>query len=412
MTLDNRQRRKGQPLKIRAADYNSLVAASKETEAARRSSERGSPPRDIYRGLIRVQNKYGRPLERYEIVQLSNPFILPGLDASDFLRFVNFKAEISASLHGFNPYHRRLAVVLEPIQVDAYGMAVAHGLIQAFVNLIEGGEGDHFRWEYFDEDGDPLDEPILVQGEVGPIEILWGEQISSDFEVIEEGQSMALVRLESFAVADKEATGYVTYKPQALGGTKWMQTVVFDAPDLQPSNANLSGYNASIRMLAGPNFVGLANVFGPINNASVYNAPLGPEGEGAFHLPWTGITFNATMKTILFEGYNTDPVNGSLSLHNVTLGVRQDGNVSWGANGALWNANNTATWIEVVSGLVTKLENPGFSGNGTGGDGGNGPYTTVNSSFWDVVVPGTVNQAIDRLANAIINITGIPIPNI
>lgn len=153
----------GNKLRIEAKTFNSMIDAAKDFQ-----SRGGGPRQDIpsaarTRGMaIIIRNKTGADLGRLAVVGLGEPIFAPDNAAklTTFAQAVGFDGDTPAAAHA-----GKFAVLIDPIEDDGLGHAIAAGITPASVNITSA---DH---EYADiavgQSG------YLTSGATGPAKILY-----------------------------------------------------------------------------------------------------------------------------------------------------------------------------------------------------------------------------------------------
>lgn len=113
----------GVPLKIPAAAYNAFVDAAKHHIESREGNKFSGSQFARSQTLIKVQNKFGAPLEQFAVVKLGEAVITPANDLEEFKvsTLVECDAPTGASAG-------TMAILQEPLDEDAIGDAVVFGL--------------------------------------------------------------------------------------------------------------------------------------------------------------------------------------------------------------------------------------------------------------------------------------------
>jgi hypothetical protein len=111
----------GQRLTIPAEAYNAFIDTAL---AARGRQQFGADASPFFRqsGIAKVKNLTGAHRERFAIVGLGNPLILPSENEEEFKRQIAFDG-LPPSQSG------RLAILLEPIPAGKIGLAVVAGVV-------------------------------------------------------------------------------------------------------------------------------------------------------------------------------------------------------------------------------------------------------------------------------------------
>jgi hypothetical protein len=127
----------GQPLAIPAVDYNAFIEAA--LDYRRRSADQGQTPQGSYlqAGMVRVRNNTGGNRDRFDILGIDGPAILPSVNEQAFAQRVVFKGVMPAvSLHT-----GRFIVLAEPLAAGKVGRAFASGVCPVKVEAPANGAG-------------------------------------------------------------------------------------------------------------------------------------------------------------------------------------------------------------------------------------------------------------------------------
>jgi len=159
--MSGRHVNKGDPLRLRAKDWNATLDLVRRARAGQlsQSAEPAVEPGSQTAALIR--NDSGADVARFGVLGIVGPLIDPADDADEFARAVMLTGTTPA-----DPDHRgRIAIALEPIADGELGRAVIAGTVQCRVNVQ--AEGDTFA-EIADADATQL-----ASGAAGSARILW-----------------------------------------------------------------------------------------------------------------------------------------------------------------------------------------------------------------------------------------------
>jgi hypothetical protein len=121
----------GQPLSIPAVDYNAFIEAA--LDYRRRSADQGQTPQGapLQAGMVQVRNNTGGNRDRFDILGIDGPAILPSVNEQAFAQRVVFKGVTPAvSLHT-----GRFIVLAEPLAAGKVGRAYAHGVCPLKVDV-------------------------------------------------------------------------------------------------------------------------------------------------------------------------------------------------------------------------------------------------------------------------------------
>jgi hypothetical protein len=161
--MGTRRVRPGQPLKIPAAEYNSILDAADAVAAGRFSG--GKPqaiPATRSAGVIRIQNTTGDTVPIGGVLAIDGSFFDPAGDDTARLNFAR-----TPTLTGIEPtaeFSGRFAVAIEPIVADGVGLAIAAGLVAVGVDVSDASHK-------FAEVG--TTSANLVSGSVGSAQIVF-----------------------------------------------------------------------------------------------------------------------------------------------------------------------------------------------------------------------------------------------
>lgn len=83
-------------------------------------------------GIVKVRNDTGTDLDRFNIIGLGDPLVLPADSIDEFKRRPTFSGETPTAAHA-----GRFGVLLEPLAQNAIGEAVVAGVVQAQVDITD-----------------------------------------------------------------------------------------------------------------------------------------------------------------------------------------------------------------------------------------------------------------------------------
>lgn len=152
-----------QPLRIPAAAYNAFIDAANDYRRRQRST--ASDPRQSFRqaGIVLVRNDTGADRERFDVVGLDAPIVLPGDNLDEFKRAPAFAGVLPKM-----PDHRgQFAVLMEPVKSGEIAAACVSGIVPARIDVQEE---IHPRADVV------ANSTRLTSGYHGAAEILWKEQ--------------------------------------------------------------------------------------------------------------------------------------------------------------------------------------------------------------------------------------------
>ncbi len=125
-----RKVRAGQKLKIPAEVWNTLLEVAEKEKNQRHSIQAEDSLLPRQSGIIKVRNQTGGPLNQFSIVQLDVPIIQPANNLNEFKRQVTFTGLIPSAGVG-----SRFAVLLQPLNPNKIGLAVAAGVVAARLDV-------------------------------------------------------------------------------------------------------------------------------------------------------------------------------------------------------------------------------------------------------------------------------------
>jgi hypothetical protein len=122
----------GQPLRLSADAFNAFVDAAAAHQAGRLGqTSPGGNTTAPSGGVILVRNDSGADRERFAVLGLDTPLILPGDNLAAFQERVAFRCVVPT----VDAHARRIAVLQEPIPVGGIGRALVHGVTPALVAM-------------------------------------------------------------------------------------------------------------------------------------------------------------------------------------------------------------------------------------------------------------------------------------
>ena len=186
----------GDPLKIRAADWNKMLDVADLARSREIVYTAGSGGFPTQRGVIvPVKNNTGAVVARYHAAAIGAPVVPPGDNEQEFLnRFAFVGEDMSASYFG------RFAVFQETTDVNRMGLAMIEGVTVAEITV---NNIDHNR-----VDVDTAGGSKLVSQYYGSGEILYKETGT--------GTKLAIIRIGSFVAPQLKA---VAEEDIAAGGS-------------------------------------------------------------------------------------------------------------------------------------------------------------------------------------------------
>jgi hypothetical protein len=159
-----RKVKSGDPLVIPAETFNTFIDAARDVRGRQHSQGRRVTPPIPDPWTVRVKNATGAALDRFAVVGLGEPLILPADSEAAFKSEpLVFKADVPAA----GTHEGRWAVCAEPIPDAALGRARLLGVVQVRVEIVDE---DHRFAEITDADATKL-----TSAPVGSARILWAE---------------------------------------------------------------------------------------------------------------------------------------------------------------------------------------------------------------------------------------------
>lgn len=158
----------GQRLEIPAAAYNAFADAAKFARGRLHEADHKKVAALRQAGIVKVKNASGVDQERFAILGLTEPIILPSDSIDEFKRQVAFNGVVPVK----NDHRGKFAVLLEPIGEGKIGLAVISGVVP--VRLKVDPDQFYDRAEIIDADtGKLLNVPH------GSARVLWIDAIGS-----------------------------------------------------------------------------------------------------------------------------------------------------------------------------------------------------------------------------------------
>lgn len=154
----------GQPMKISARTFNTVLDMAKIVQR-RKFTDNGPPINDAsFRNLIKVKNDSGSDVDRFGVLGIDAPLILPSEDLDEFQTriFLSCVSPSAASHRG------QFVVCLDAIPDGETGRAFAYGVCPAYVNV---NDASHMTCDVKNSDATQLDS--MASG--GSARILWKE---------------------------------------------------------------------------------------------------------------------------------------------------------------------------------------------------------------------------------------------
>ncbi|MBN8523799.1 MAG: hypothetical protein J0M02_00530 [Planctomycetes bacterium] len=125
----------GQPLRIPAETFNAFVDAAVAYQADRLGQCSGDPAIREQTGIVLLRNDSGAARQRFDVLTLGNPLVLPGADIQRFPSRISFRG-----LAPDTSKPGRFAVLQEPIAAGAIGRACIDGITPVAVDIVAVGD--------------------------------------------------------------------------------------------------------------------------------------------------------------------------------------------------------------------------------------------------------------------------------
>lgn len=124
----------GQRMEMTAEVYNAFIDAARAFREQQHDMGGGASALVRQHAIfVRVRNQTGQNLERFTVVALRTPIILPENNVAEFKSQVAFNAELPTP-----PLENEtIAILTEPLATDAIGRAVVAGATPAKVNVLD-----------------------------------------------------------------------------------------------------------------------------------------------------------------------------------------------------------------------------------------------------------------------------------
>jgi hypothetical protein len=254
----------GQPLQIPASDWNKIIDATRafnERQASAGSntpSTTGAPTT----GIVYIKNTSGADQERFAVLGIDTPIILPG-DAQSGGHEEEFKRQVALSCvlpvvptHSSGGGGGRFVILTEPLADGAIGKAYIDGVcvvrLRVPHNLNTGTQADVV-------DGDST---VLELKAGGAAQVIWREEVTTS-----PGEGWAIVRL---GPATRDGYWARIFGSADQTGNIWhygFDEVAFDGTDWNTAPGGRYGDSIDPNTHA-------------INTAEAGNAPTGVQGNG------------------------------------------------------------------------------------------------------------------------------------
>ncbi len=153
----------GQPMRMTAETFNAFVDAASAYQASRNSRQAEGGATLPTAGIVPVRNDSGEDQDRFAVLGLGDPLILPSENPQAFQERVAFRAVApDEDLHA-----NRFCILQEPIAAGAVGRAMVAGVTPVGLNV--SAADDELAKVVTDETG------TLTTGTEGGARILWME---------------------------------------------------------------------------------------------------------------------------------------------------------------------------------------------------------------------------------------------
>ena len=139
----------GDPLRIPAATFNTILDAARDFQQRQRSVSHAARPQIRQPGVVLVRNDSGADLDRFAVVGLDDVLIDPADNLAEFQNHIAFSAVVPTVDHA-----GRWAILQEPLADGAIGQAVAAGVTPVQVDMaseshrhaaLDPGESGHLQ---------------------------------------------------------------------------------------------------------------------------------------------------------------------------------------------------------------------------------------------------------------------------
>jgi hypothetical protein len=154
--------KRGDPLVIPAATFNTFIDVARDFQGRQRSTRRAAVHEQRDSGIVLVRNDSGADRERFDVLGISGVIIAPAANLAEFKRRPALVGEVPAAEH-----RGRLVVLAEPLPAGAIGRAYAAGVCIARVDMLTA--------EQATADVKVNDPAALESSSSGALQILWVE---------------------------------------------------------------------------------------------------------------------------------------------------------------------------------------------------------------------------------------------
>ncbi len=153
----------GQKLRLPAAAYNAFVDAARDYRSRQQNQQQEPRPQHHDTGIVLVKNASGTDRQRFDVLGVNGTVISP---ADNLDQFKNKIAMVGTTPTAAD-HAGRFLILIEPLQTDGIGMAVASGVTPVQIDVQDEAE------RFADiADGDATK---LKSGASGAAAILWKE---------------------------------------------------------------------------------------------------------------------------------------------------------------------------------------------------------------------------------------------
>jgi hypothetical protein len=154
--------KRGDPLVIPAATFNTFIDVARDFQGRQRSTRGAAVHEQRDSGIVLVRNDSGADRERFDVLGISGVIITPAANLAEFKRRPALVGEVPAAEH-----RGRLVVLAEPLPAGAIGRAYAAGVCIARVDMLTA--------EQATADVKVNDPAALESSSSGALQILWVE---------------------------------------------------------------------------------------------------------------------------------------------------------------------------------------------------------------------------------------------
>lgn len=154
--------KRGDPLVIPAATFNTFIDAARDFQGRQRSTRRAAVHEQRDSGIVLVRNDSGADRERFDVLGISGVIITPAANLAEFKQRPALVGEVPTAEH-----RGRLVVLAEPLPAGAIGRAYAAGVCIARVDMLTE--------EQATADVKVNDPAALESSSSGALQILWVE---------------------------------------------------------------------------------------------------------------------------------------------------------------------------------------------------------------------------------------------